>query len=383
MENSNKNQNVKKVATVFLVGATIGVLVFTGLFVLKRMRYAVTDAVFVRSDTIVHLGFDNVSGRLLEVKKLEGDRVRKGEVIARIDPAPYEERLQGLKARLLSEKHRREELGLKLERVKKELLQGEKISREKVLELEKKKEALKSRERAFKAVLDDIKRDRGRFERLFRDGVVSKKRLELVSTKYEAKRNELEAINKELKALDAAISGAREALALSRIKRARAREIEESIKSLEQSIRALKAQIALSERDLKECVLKSPIDGRVAKRYMAPGDMVLPGKVVMSLVDPRDIYVLVLLEEGKLRGVKKGAPCTIHIDAYPGEEFKGVVEAVLPASAATFALIPRDVSAGEFTKVAQRIPVRIRIEEGDTSLLTIGLGGEVEIKRIK
>ena len=382
MENSKNNQRMKKIATVFLLVATIGVLVFLGLFVLKRVRYAVTDAVFIRSDTIVHLGFDNVSGRLIEVRKIEGDPVKKGEVIARIDPTPYEERLRGLRARLLSEEHRLGELGLKLKRIKKELLQGERISREKVLELEKKKDALMSRERALKAVLDDIQRDKGRYERLFKDGVVSRKRFELVSTKYEAKKNELNALKKELKALDAAISGAKEALLLSRIKRARTGEIEESIKALEQSIRALKAQIALAERDIEECVLKSPIDGRVAKRYMAPGDMVLPGKVVMSLVDPKDIYVLVLLEEGKLRGVKKGAPCTIHIDAYPGEKFKGVVEAVLPASAATFALIPRDVSAGEFTKVAQRIPVRIRIEEGDTSLLTIGLGGEVEIKRI-
>jgi len=128
-------------------------------------------------------------------------------------------------------------------------------------------------------------------------------------------------------------------------------------------------------------VLRSPLDGRVAKRFVTSGDMALAGKVMYSLVDPRDIYVLVLLEEGKLKGVETGAPVNIHIDAYPKQTFKGVVDAILPASAATFALIPRDISAGEFTKVAQRIPIRVKIAQGDTDLLRIGLGGEVEIER--
>ena len=72
---------------------------------------------------------------------------------------------------------------------------------------------------------------------------------------------------------------------------------------------------------------------------------------------------------------------TLTLDAYPDKEFTGVVREVMPASAATFALVPRDISAGEFTKVAQRIPVRIEITGGDRSLLRVGLGGEVEIKR--
>ena len=61
--------------------------------------------------------------------------------------------------------------------------------------------------------------------------------------------------------------------------------------------------------------------------------------------------------------------------------FEGVVEEISPASAATFALVPRDISAGEFTKVVQRIPVKIRIKKGNLSLLRVGMGGRVEIKR--
>ncbi len=59
------------------------------------------------------------------------------------------------------------------------------------------------------------------------------------------------------------------------------------------------------------------------------------------------------------------------------------MEKILPTSAAKFALVPRDISAGEFTKVVQRIPVKVRITKGDVSKLVVGMGGEIEIKRMK
>ena len=102
---------------------------------------------------------------------------------------------------------------------------------------------------------------------------------------------------------------------------------------------------------------------------------------VYAVLDPQNIYIIALLEENKLDGVTPGDPVVIRIDAYPDQKYKGIVSQVLPASAATFALAPRDISAGEFTKVAQRIPVRINITEGDISLLQVGLSGEVEIRR--
>ncbi|RUM88989.1 MAG: hypothetical protein DSZ24_02330, partial [Thermodesulfatator sp.] len=118
--------------------------------------------------------------------------------------------------------------------------------------------------------------------------------------------------------------------------------------------------------------------GRVG---IAVGDVVGPGEPVYAVVDFSKLYVLVLLEETKLRGVRPGCEARIRIDAYPGVDFRGVVTAVLPATAAKFALVPRDISAGEFTKVAQRVPVKIRITQGPVKLLRVGLGGEVEIRR--
>ena len=146
-------------------------------------------------------------------------------------------------------------------------------------------------------------------------------------------------------------------------------------------VKDLAAALKSADEDVAECELKSPIDGRIAKRFFAEGSIIPPEKQVFSLINPKDIYITALLEEDKLEGVRPEAKANISIDAYPGMDFRGKVERIMPASAATFALAPRDISAGEFTKVAQRIPVRIAITGGDTSLLEVGLGGSVEIKR--
>ena len=376
-----RNRLGKKIATTCLILATLGVLVMLAMFVAHRMRYAVTDAVFVRTDTLVNLAFDGVSGRIMELTKKEGDPVKKGEVLGVIDDSMYKDILRDLKAQLEANKHNLKALKLRLKRIEEELSQGTRIARESINELVKKKDALESKAEAMEVVLQDLARDQRRYRHLLEQGVIPAKKFEVVDTKFRAKKREHRAILKDMTALQASIKKARETLILSRVKEEKSKELVQSIKALEFSIRSIEAKIAIARRNLENCVLRSPLDGRVAKRFVTSGDMALAGKVMYSLVDPRDIYVLVLLEEGKLKGVETGAPVNIHIDAYPKQTFKGVVDAILPASAATFALIPRDISAGEFTKVAQRIPIRVKIAQGDTDLLRIGLGGEVEIER--
>ena len=99
------------------------------------------------------------------------------------------------------------------------------------------------------------------------------------------------------------------------------------------------------------------------------------------MVDINSLYVEVLLEETKLKGVAPGCKAYFNVDSYSDKEFEGVVQKIYPASAATYALVPRDISAGEFTKVAQRILIRVNITNGDKSVLLAGMGGEIKIKR--
>jgi len=135
------------------------------------------------------------------------------------------------------------------------------------------------------------------------------------------------------------------------------------------------------ENKLKYTVLKAPFDGYIGKKFVSVGDSVKAGMPVYSIIKKDSFYINVLLEENKLKGIRVGSKARIKLDAYPDEEFEGVVEVINYATAAKYALVPRDISAGEFTKVVQRVPVKIRITKGKMELLRVGLGGEVEIKR--
>lgn len=123
------------------------------------------------------------------------------------------------------------------------------------------------------------------------------------------------------------------------------------------------ADLEMARLNLEHTKIIAPFDGIIAKRYVQDGSFVGPGLPVVSIYDPTTIHVIANLEEGKLAGVRVGQSTDIWVDAYSGIKIKGVVKRIGEASAAEFALIPRDVSAGEFTKVVQRVPIKISIPD--------------------
>ncbi len=371
----------KTVAATILVISVLALLFMAVRFVRHRMAYAVTDAVFVRTDSLVTIGFDRVSGRLAVMNKKEGDAVRQGEVLAAIDPAVYRLRVKRLAAELAEARQDKAGLDILLDRLRQETKLNEAIAAGRVEELSRQRASLLAQAGALQTETKQLARDRQRLERLYKVKAVSQTRAETIDTDLVSKQKMEKSVEEQAKAVEASMATARNRVKLARTGRLRIPETAKKIQALADKIKGLAAALATAQHDLGNCELKSPINGRVAKRFLTVGSIVSPKKAVLSLVNPHDVYILALLEEGKLHGVEPGAAVNISIDAYPDRKFRGRVEDILPATAATFALAPRDISAGEFTKVSQRIPVRISITSGDTSLLRVGLGGEVEIKR--
>ncbi len=351
------------------------------LFVRHRLRYAVTNAVFVETERLSYLSFSRVGGKILEVTKEEGEGVEVGELLARLDERPYREAFKAARAELSALRHQKEALRLEIRRLERDISLRKAETKKKLKELSAREEAFSSREEALSAEIAQLLRDRGRFRRLVAKNLLPKRRLEEVETNLAKARREKEALSFERKALrEARAAFAKELLRLENQEKLVAEKRRE-LKSLSAREKALAAKLKVARLDLSYCRLKAPFSGYVAKRFHVTGDVVGPGEPVYALVDPKSLYVLVLLEETKLKGVQVGSPAKIKIDAYPDEEFEGEVEEILPATAAKFALVPRDVSAGEFTKVAQRVPIKIRLTKGPVELLRVGLGGEVEIRR--
>jgi membrane fusion protein (multidrug efflux system) len=137
--------------------------------------------------------------------------------------------------------------------------------------------------------------------------------------------------------------------------------------------------LAAAEDNLHFTTIRAPFPGVVVKRYRHLGDFASAGVAILSMYNPDLIYVTANLEETRLDGVAPGNPVELQVDAF-AEPFRGRVVWIDKSTGAQFALMPRNVVSGEFTKVVQRVPVRIAIEKDERwPLLRAGLSVRVDI----
>ncbi len=313
-------QRGKKVALAVLVILTVVVLVCGGWMIKHHMDYAITNAVFVDTESIVNVGFQRVGGRIIRMTKREGDPVKKGEVIAEIDPKDYKLAVQALKKELEALKKRKESLEITLKRISSQIKLRVVQSEDKVAALRKQLDATRAELKALDAQIDQVKRDRQRFLNLYKRRVIARRDFEKVDTQLKVLLSKRRALRQKIEALKLELEAARKALGIVREEVKRIEETKKGIEELESRIASLKEKLKDSELLVSYCTLKSPITGRVAKKYVSVGDVVGPGIPVYALVDPKDVFILVLLEETKLKGVKPGCPAKIRIDAIPDEE---------------------------------------------------------------
>ncbi|MES2184042.1 MAG: HlyD family secretion protein [Pseudomonadota bacterium] len=129
-------------------------------------------------------------------------------------------------------------------------------------------------------------------------------------------------------------------------------------------IEQAQAQVRQSQADLGSTVVRSSIAGRVGDRTVRVGQYVQPGTRMMSVVPVDDVYLVANFKETQIGLMRAGQPATIEVDALSGSALHGTVESFSPGTGAQFALLPPQNATGNFTKVVQRVPVRIHIDAG-------------------
>lgn len=147
-----------------------------------------------------------------------------------------------------------------------------------------------------------------------------------------------------------------------------------------------KAQIGIIETQLRNTVITSPMNGVVSKRWVLPGDVVSPGQPVFTVYDLQNIWVTANLEETSIGILRSADKVEISVDAYPDVKFSGQVFQIGTNTASQFSLIPPNNASGNFTKVTQRVPVKISIKPSDGQKsgshveLLPGMSVEVKVK---
>lgn len=142
---------------------------------------------------------------------------------------------------------------------------------------------------------------------------------------------------------------------------------------------AAQAELMQARLDLSRVEVRAPVSGTVS-RPPKPGQYVAAGATALALVADGTVWVEANFTENELGWVRSGQAATIRIDTYPGVEWRGTVDSLAPATGAEFALIPPQNATGNWIKVAQRVPVRIRIEpRADAPTLRAGLSARVVV----
>jgi len=145
-------------------------------------------------------------------------------------------------------------------------------------------------------------------------------------------------------------------------------------------LRAREAALAAAEINFGYTRIVAPADGTVGERQVRPGQLVSPGTQVMSFVDGTT-WVQANFRETQLTNIKVGNVAEVRIDVYPGNVFRGTVLQIAPASGSQFALLPPDNATGNFTKVVQRVPVKIALDDATPTVeLRPGLSAVVTVR---
>ncbi|HEY2825121.1 MAG TPA: HlyD family secretion protein [Gemmatimonadales bacterium] len=212
---------------------------------------------------------------------------------------------------------------------------------------------------------DKATRDVERYRSLAARNVVSGQQLDQAETVARAAQAQLTAAERSASAANEQVVAA-----------------EAALRGADARVAGVRAQRDQAELQLSYTHVVAPMGGVVTKKNVEVGQLVQPGQPLMTVVPMDDIWVVANLKETQLKDVKAGDAVEITVDAYPGRSFAGHVESVSPATGARFSMLPPDNATGNFTKVVQRVPVRVRLDQPQdpAAPLRPGMSVDVDIK---
>lgn len=209
--------------------------------------------------------------------------------------------------------------------------------------------------------------DLERFIRLLEQEAVTQREYDAARTDYDAKRARYEMLARQRAASSSVVDETRERIAQT-----------------DAAIDLARALVETAELNLSYCIITAPCDGYAARKEIVTGQLVQPGQTLLDIVDTSDIWVTANYKETQLPHIAAGNEVLIKVDAIPGVDFLGSVESISRATGASLSLLPQDNSAGNFVKVRQRVPVRIRFASDNPpeamERLRAGMNVECEVK---
>jgi membrane fusion protein (multidrug efflux system) len=333
----------RTIRIVLMLAGILAALVVAATFWLRAGRWVSADDAYVRAAKLMVT--TDVSGLVTSVEVREGDVVKKGQVLFRVDPHQFQIALDNVKAQLA-------QVGLNVEAMKQDY-----------------QRMLKDIEAQQAQVqLDQANYDR--YVALIRSDVVSKANYDQARFTLAADKNKLESLKQQAQVQLARLNGNPDL------------PIDEH-----PLYRQVKAQVDEAQRQLDHATVRAPFDGIVTQvdslqpgTYLVSATAALTNTGAVALVSTEQVWVDAHLKETDLTNVKPGDRAEISVDSYPGRTWAGTVQSISPGTGSEFSILPAQNASGNWVKVVQRVPVRIHVDRkpGDP-ILRAGMSVVVDI----
>ncbi len=347
-EAKRKSPWVLRLLILFVVAGVVG----GAWWWYQTTRYVSTDDARI-AGTMVNVSA-KLPGRVVEVLIKEGDTVKAGQVLARIDTREVAAQRAQAEANLATAKAKYEEAvhGSRPQEIRQA---GANV------------EQLRAAAEQARVNAANAARTYQRMKKLYNDGAISSLQWDNVEAAYRVAQESVQGA-------DNGVAAAQEKMNLL------------VAGSRDEVILAAAAQVKLAEGALQSVnvseensIVVAPVDGSISLKSVNPGEVVASGQSLFTLTDLKDVWVNARIEETKIGKIKVGNLVEYTIDGYPGKEFSGKIYDVGTATSSTFALIPTENASGNFTKVTQRIPIKISLPQDAGLLFRPGMSVLVKI----
>ena len=315
----------RKKKAFLIVGAVVAVGLVAGFaYKAYRRTHIMTDDAFIEGN--IHTVAAKVNGTVRSIHVTDNQSVRKGDLLIEIDPADYDVRFHEASSALGVEQAKLAEADTRIAAAKANL------------DLQRANLALAELEKA-------------RMENLYRQEVVPKDRYDRAMTAHEVAQAQMKTAEEQL------------------------RQAESQKITQASTIRQKEAAAALAGLNLKYTSIYAPVDGYVTKKTVQEGNQIQGGQPLMAVVSLDDLWVTANYKETELERIRPGQKVTIEVDTYPGRIFTGTVDSIMAGTGVSFSLFPAENATGNYVKVVQRIPVKIRLDDGTDNghILRVGM----------
>jgi len=331
---------LKSKKTLAIIISCIGMLFVFGIYYwYMSTLYVKTDDARV-SGSIVNISC-KVPGKIKEVLVQEGDLVKIGQVLAVLDSSDLQEQVAQAQAGVWEEQAKMQEL--------------QNGARPQEIAL------AQTSLQIAQTNLQESVREYQRNLALYQQGAISEQNLDKIKTAYQVAKNQVQAAEEQLKLVQA---GSRE----------------ENIKAEQAKIQKAQALLAWNKKNLQQTFIVSPVQGIVALKQTNPGEVVAAGQKIVSVVNINDLWLNARIEETKIGKLHVGQSVQFTLDAYQGINFKGHISEIGAATSSVFALFSPENASGNFTKVTQRIPIKISLPKQEKYIFRPGMSAYVTVK---